>query len=151
MTETAPSSRFYPPRPLIGVGAVVCRGDQVLLIRRGKPPRLGEWSLPGGAQRLGETVFEAAIREVAEETGVAVTVLAIIDVIDMIERDEQGHIRYHYTLIDVAARWQAGEARAAGDAAEAAWIDAASLDALGLWPETLRVIRLGYRRCREGA
>jgi ADP-ribose pyrophosphatase YjhB (NUDIX family) len=151
MTEQTPPGRLYPQRPLIGVGAVVCRGNQVLLIRRGTPPRIGEWSLPGGAQRLGETVFEAAVREVAEEAGVAIAVLGMIDVIDMIDRDEQGRIRFHYTLIDVAARWQAGEPRAAGDASDAAWMDVDCLDGLGMWHETLRVIRLGHRRCRETA
>lgn len=151
MTERSPASRLYPPRPLIGVGAVVCRDNQVLLIRRGTPPRLGEWSLPGGVQRLGETVFETAVREVAEETGVVVTVLGVIDAIDMIDRDEQGRVRYHYTLIDVAARWQSGVVAAAGDATDAAWIDVDRLDTLGLWRETLRVIRLGCQRCRERA
>lgn len=149
MTGIPFTNRLYPLRPLIGVGAVVCRGDEVLLIRRGKPPRLGEWSLPGGTQRLGETVFEAAIREVHEETGVTAMILGIIDVIDMIERDGEGRIRYHYTLIDVAARWQDGEIKAAGDAIDAAWVDTGHVDALGMWPETLRVIKLGHRRCRD--
>ena len=73
-------SREYPDRPFVGVGVVVWRGDNVLLIQRGKPPRIGAWSLPGGAQELGETVRETAVREVREETGVEIDVTHLIDV-----------------------------------------------------------------------
>ena len=94
----------------------------MLLIRRAKPPRQGEWSLPGGLQKLGETVFEAARREVMEETGVVIRPLAVVDVVDLIERDrDDRRVRYHYTLIDVLAAWVAGEAVAAGDAADVLW------------------------------
>ena len=101
--------REYPHLPLVGVGAVVVRDGRVLLVRRVKPPRLGEWSLPGGLQRLGETVFEAACREVLEEARIKVRPLAIVDVVDLIERVNQ-RVRYHYTLIDVLASWVEGEA-----------------------------------------
>ncbi len=82
-------AREYPDRPWVGVGVVVWRGDEILLVRRAKPPRVGEWSIPGGAQSLGETVFEAAIREVREETGIAIRPTGIITVVDSILRDEQ--------------------------------------------------------------
>ena len=97
-------SREYPERPIVGIGAVVIKNDQVLLIRRGKPPRLGGLSLPGGAQKVGETVFEGALREVTEETGVEAEVLGLIDVVDSMTRDDDGRLQFHYTLIDVVCR-----------------------------------------------
>lgn len=134
------SPRAYPPHPRVGVGAVVFRDRSVLLIRRGTPPRQGEWSLPGGLQQLGETVFAAAEREVAEETGIAITVLSVVAVIDLIEADADQRIRYHYTLIDVAAEWTGGEAVAGSDADAVAWVSLDEIAAMPMWEETKRVI-----------
>ena len=139
-------TRLYPKRPIVGVGVVVLRGDRVLLVRRAKQPRQGEWSLPGGAQELGETVFEAGRREVLEETGVTVEVRGLLDVVDSIQSDDRERIRYHFTLVDVLAVWISGEARAADDAAEVAWFKRAAVPGLGLWSETERIIRLGFER-----
>ncbi len=135
-------SREYPDRPLVGVGVVVVAADKVLLVRRGKPPRQGQWSLPGGAQKLGETVFEAAAREVREETGFDVEVLGLADVVDSIRHDDANRVRYHYTLVDVFAVVRAGTLKAGGDAADAAWFDVADVAGLGLWSETERIIAL---------
>src|SRR5512147_2330450 len=145
-------TREYPNLPLIGVGAVVVRGDgRVLLIRRAKPPRQGEWSLPGGLQKLGETVFEAARREVMEETGIVIRPLAVIDVIDLIDRERyDGRVRYHYTLIDVIAAWVAGEAAAGADATEVQWADRAAVGRLVAWSETMRIIERGCRMYAAG-
>src|SRR6476660_5412765 len=96
-------SRQYPDRPIVGVGAVIWRGDAVLLIRRGQPPRVGQWSLPGGAQHLGETLAEAVSREVHEETGLTLVDLRLLTTVDLIERDPDGRVRYHYTLVDFSA------------------------------------------------
>lgn len=134
--------RRYPDRPLVGVGVVIWRDGRVLLVRRAKPPRQGEWSLPGGAQELGETVFEAARREVREETGLEVEITGLITVVDAIRRDQAGAVAYHYTLVDVAAEWRAGEAQALDDAAEVVWAAPDALEKFDLWSETLRVIRL---------
>ncbi len=136
----------YPNRPLIGVGVVVAKGAHVLLVRRAKAPSAGRWSLPGGRQRLGETVRETAAREVREEAGVEVEVSALLDVVDSITRDEAGAIAYHYTLVDFLAEWRAGEARAGGDAAEVAWADPGDLAPYDLWDETLRLIHLGLAK-----
>ena len=136
----------YPNRPLVGVGVVVFKDDRVLLIRRGKPPRAGIWSLPGGRQRLGERVRETAVREVGEECGIEIEVTALLDVLDSMTRDDQGALAYHYTLVDFLAEWRRGEARAGGDAAEVAWASLADLDRFELWRETLRMIRLGAER-----
>jgi ADP-ribose pyrophosphatase YjhB (NUDIX family) len=136
----------YPNRPLVGVGVVVIKDGRVLLIRRGKPPSAGAWSLPGGRQRLGETVREAARRELREETGVEARLTVLLDVVDSITRDEGGDIAYHYTLVDFLAEWRGGEARAGGDAAEAIWADPDHLAPYELWDETLRLIRLGLAK-----
>ena len=136
----------YPNRPLVGVGVVVFKDERVLLVRRGKPPRQGRWSLPGGRQRLGEAVRETASREVLEETGLEVEVTALLDVLDSITRDQAGAIAYHYTLVDFLAEWRAGAAAAGGDAAEVAWADPAELEGYDLWDETVRLIRMGAAR-----
>jgi ADP-ribose pyrophosphatase YjhB (NUDIX family) len=136
----------YPNRPLIGVGVVVFKANRVLLIRRGKPPRQGQWALPGGRQRLGERVAEAARREVAEEAGIEIEVGGLIDVVDSITRDATGAVEYHYTLVDLLAEWRAGEARAGHDAAAVDWADPADLAPYGLWQETERVIALALQR-----
>jgi 8-oxo-dGTP diphosphatase len=142
--------REYPAHPIVGVGVVVWHDDRVLLVRRGKPPRLGHWSLPGGAQQLGETVAEAARREVKEEVGLDVTLGDIVATVDLIERDPQDRIRYHYTLIDFVAEAPSAALRPGSDAADARWFGIAEIEALGLWSETVRVIKLaGERRsCR---
>lgn len=134
-------SRDYPTKPLVGVGAVIWRDDKVLLVRRGKPPKDGEWSLPGGAQELGETILQALTREVQEETGLTIKVVALIDVIDAIIPDKDGDIRNHYTLIDFAARWVGGDARAGDDVTAVRWVTLEELSEYGLWQETSRVIR----------
>ncbi len=134
--------RTYPDRPIVGVGAVVFRDNQVLMIRRGKPPRMGDWSLPGGMQELGETVFAAALREVHEETGVTIQNIALIDVIDSITPDSDGRIQFHYTLVDVVAEWRQGEPMGGSDAMHAEFMSFDQVAALDLWRETHRIIAL---------
>ena len=126
---------------MVGVGVVVFRGTDVLLIRRGKPPRQGEWSLPGGAQRLGETVAETAARELVEETGVTFTDLQFLEVIDIIFRDQQDTVQYHYTVLDYSALWQSGEPYPGDDAQEAMFLPIKELATLGLWEKTVQVIQ----------
>jgi ADP-ribose pyrophosphatase YjhB (NUDIX family) len=149
-------NREYPDRPIAGVGVVVLKDDTVLMIRRGKPPRDGQWSIPGGKQKLGETWRAAAVREVAEETGVDIEIIGLVDVVDAIVRDgdklEPGErpdpnaadlskpVRYHYTLVDCAAVWTGGDVRAGSDAAHAQWWPLARLNELPLWSETVRII-----------
>lgn len=113
--------REYPDRPWVGIGCIVFREEAVLLVRRGKPPRIGQWSLPGGAQHVGEKAEEAARRELREETSIEVGQMALAYVFDAINQDEDGRARYHYTIIDFAALWLEGEARAGDDVSEVAW------------------------------
>jgi 8-oxo-dGTP diphosphatase len=127
--------------PVAAVGVACLRGDDVLLIRRGTPPRLGEWSLPGGRVEWGEGVRAAALRELQEETGVKAEITALIDVVDgVFTRRETGEVWGHYVLVDFAARWVAGEPVGGDDAAEARFFARAEIAGLGLWDETLRVI-----------
>ncbi len=136
-------TREYPKHPLVGVGVVVCRGGEVLLIRRAKAPRQGQWSLPGGLQELGETVFECARRETREECGIEIEPLEVIGIVDAITPDDQGRARFHYTLIEVLAEWRSGEPKAGDDAMDVAWHDPAKVGELGMWEQTPRIIAKG--------
>ena len=133
-------SRQYPERPFVGVGIVVLKDEAVLLIRRGQAPRYGQWSLPGGIQETGETVFEAARRELMEETAVEIGDPVLVDIVDAIRHDSDGRVEFHYTLIDVAAHWRAGAPAAGSDAMDAQWIAISDSRALDMWDETHRVI-----------
>lgn len=142
-------SREYPDRPVVGIGGVIWRGDRVLLIRRGKPPRIGQWSLPGGGQNLGETLVEALTREVREETGLEIDEVELLAVVDLVDRDQAGRIRYHYTLVDFMAEARHGTPVPGDDASDAAWFTPAEAAELGLWSETVRIIELAAARRRQ--
>ncbi|WP_207477797.1 NUDIX hydrolase [Arenibaculum pallidiluteum] len=142
MTASAEPRRIYPDRPWVGVGVCVRRGGRVLLVRRGRPPRMGEWGIPGGAQRLGETLAEAAAREVLEETGLRIENPRILTAVDAITRDTSLRVEYHYTLVEIVAESPEGEARAGDDALEVCWAAPDEIDALVAWDETRRIIRL---------
>jgi len=144
-------TREYPDRPWIGIGMIVFRGDDVLLAQRGKPPRLGSWSLPGGAQQLGETAQEAARRELLEETGITVGPLLLADVIDSVTRDEVGAVRYHYTIVDYCAEWASGTAIAGDDVQNVVWAAPEELQGYALTREALAVIALARKRLADAA
>lgn len=139
------SGREYPARPLVGIGVVVLREDAVLLVRRGRPPAEGEWSLPGGAQRVGETAEAAARRELMEETGLEVGGMRLVGHADSIHRDPDGTVRFHYTILDFAAEWCGGEPLAGGDALDARFAPLDQLEGYALWSEVLRMIGLARR------
>ncbi|MEL7031839.1 MAG: NUDIX hydrolase [Pseudomonadota bacterium] len=137
-------------RPVPAVGIVCFRGDEVLLIRRGTPPRRGEWSLPGGRIEPGEPVKTAALRELREETGVEADIVGLVDVVDAIFNNRDGDlITRHYVLVDYAARWVAGAPVAGDDAAEARFFHQSELASLDLWDETMRVIDAAADRLRQ--
>jgi 8-oxo-dGTP diphosphatase len=124
-------------RPVPAVGVVCLRGRDVLLIRRGKPPLSGGWSLPGGRIEWGERAADAALRELVEETGVEAELTGLLDVVDGVFGEDT-----HYVLVDYAAKWRAGEPRAGDDALEAAFHPIDDLERLGLWDETRRIIMM---------
>lgn len=133
--------------PVPTVGVVCLRGEEVLLIKRGTPPRLGQWSVPGGRLEWGETLQDAALRELKEETGVDAELLGLIDVIDgVFPARPGGEITRHYVLIDYAARWTGGEPVAGDDAAEARFVTRDEAMALVEWEETRRVIAEAFER-----
>jgi len=136
-------------RPVVGLGVVVWKHDRVLLIKRGKPPRKNQWSIPGGAQELGETVQQGAAREVKEETGVEINLLGLIDVVDGIFDDDAGNVTDHYTLVDFAAEWVEGDAVASGDACETCWAKLEDIDHLIEWHETRRIIHQSRRLLKK--
>ena len=131
-------------RPVPCAGVVCIRrcsgGLEVLLIRRGTPPRLGEWSIPGGRIEWGERAADAALRELEEETGVRGEMLGLLDVVDGLFGER------HYVLIDYAVRWTSGEARAGDDAADAAFWPAAEAIRRVDWSETKRIIAVAIER-----
>jgi 8-oxo-dGTP diphosphatase len=133
--------RDMPRRPVPAVGVVCLKADTVLLVRRGKPPLAGAWSLPGGRLEWGETLADAAMRELREETGVEGDLLGLVDVVDGRFGPDT-----HYVLVDYAVRWRAGAPVAGDDAVEAAFHPLPDIGALGMWNETERVIRLAVER-----
>jgi 8-oxo-dGTP diphosphatase len=141
-------SREYPDNPLVGVGAVIVQDSRVLLIRRGQPPLMGEWSLPGGLLECGETLREAVVREAREETGLTVETGEMLGVYERVIRAEDGRARYHYVLIDFLCRTDGGDLQAGSDATEVRWFRPEDLDALNLPRDTREVIGKGFDRCR---
>lgn len=126
------------PAPVPCVGVVCLRGEEVLLIRRGRPPRQGEWSVPGGRIEPGERAVDAGLRELREETGVEARIVGLLDVVDGVFR-EAGR---HYVLIDYLAEWVAGEPVAGDDAADAAFVPLEEALRRVQWSETRRIIAL---------
>lgn len=115
------SAREYPDRPIVGVGGVVVHEGAVLLVKRAYEPLQGQWSLPGGAVELGETLVAAVQRELREETSLEVKILDIVEVFERISRDANRPPRYHYVLIDYLCEPVSGTARAASDVSAVAW------------------------------
>ncbi len=122
--------REYPEIPIVGVGAIVRDAGRVLLVRRNKEPARGLWTFPGGAVELGEPVELAVRREVLEETGLEIEVEQVFVVVDRIERDAAGRVRYHYIIVDYLARPLGGSLLAGDDADGAMWASLADLDRL---------------------
>jgi ADP-ribose pyrophosphatase YjhB (NUDIX family) len=136
------SARSYPDRPFVGVGAVVVDGNagRVLLVKRRFEPAAGQWSLPGGAVDVGETLAASVARELQEETGLEVEVGPVIEVFDRIIHDAEGRVQYHYVLVDYVCRPVGGRLAAASDVADVAWADPGGLEPFTLTDKALAVI-----------
>ena len=135
------SSRAYPDRPFVGVGAVIVDRDaRVLLVKRRFEPLAGEWSLPGGAVDVGETLEGCVVREMREETGLEVEVGPVVEVFDRILLDLDGRVRYHFVLIDYLCRPIGGQLVAGSDVADAVLADATTLSTYRMTPKAVSVI-----------
>jgi 8-oxo-dGTP diphosphatase len=144
-------SREYPARPIVGVGAVILAGDPrgVVLIKRRYEPLAGRWSLPGGTVEVGETLEEALVREIEEETGLTVTVGPVVEVFDRILRDEQGRVRFHFVLVDYLCAAAGGRLRHGSDVDDAVVARPARLDEFQLTDKALAVIRRGLDMAKD--
>ena len=132
--------RKFPERPVVGVGAVVLDGERVLLVKRGHEPLKGEWSLPGGAVELGETLEAAIAREVLEETGLAVEVGPVVEVFDRIYPASDGRVEYHYVLVDYLCRALHDRIACGSDADEVRWVKPDELAAYRITEKATSVI-----------
>jgi ADP-ribose pyrophosphatase YjhB (NUDIX family) len=138
-------NRRYPVRPILGVGGLIFQDDSILLVRRGKPPLKGQWSLPGGAVEAGETLEEALRREILEETGLTLSGVRQFEIFERITRDQEGRPEYHFVLIDFIAIPASGIACAADDASACRWVPEQELGRYHLTEGTLAVIERAFR------
>jgi len=120
-------SRRYPNRPYLAVSAAIMRDGKVLVVRRARKPALNLYTLPGGGVEIGETLHEAVVREVREETGLAVEPIALAGEREVIVRDAQGQVERHFVILCFAARWRAGEAVLNEELDDARWLDPAEI------------------------
>ncbi|HUA91264.1 MAG TPA: NUDIX hydrolase [Terracidiphilus sp.] len=142
--------REYPSAPIVGIGAVVVERGRVLLVRRGREPLKGHWTLPGGVLEVGESLTAGVAREVMEETGLHVEAIELVELVDRIHREE-GRVRYHYVIADYLCRVTGGVLQAASDADAVRWVERAewnSHSALALDPLTVMVIEKGWQRAQ---
>lgn len=142
--------REFPQAPLVGVGAVIVQDGRVLLVKRGRDPMKGHWTLPGGVLEVGESLAEGVAREIREETGLEVEVLELVELLDRIHR-EDGRVRFHYVIADYLCRVTGGELQAASDADAVRWVERAewnSHSALKIDPITARVLEKGWQMAK---
>jgi 8-oxo-dGTP diphosphatase len=149
VNTTTRSPRQYPDRPIVGVGAVIVAGGRVVLIRRGVEPLKGQWSLPGGAVELGETLEASIAREIQEETGLEVEVGPVIEVFDRIMKDDHDRVQYHYVLVDYLCWPVRGALRAGSDVDEAVLVDPAEMEPYQLTAKAAAVIERALELDRE--
>ena len=149
MNDNVTRSRRYPDRPIVGVGAVIVVEGKVVLIRRRFEPLKGQWSLPGGAVELGETLEDSIAREIREEIGLDIEVGPVIEVFDRIMKDAESRVEYHYVLVDYLCWPIAGELRAGSDVDAAVLVDPSELEAYQLTNKATAVIERALRLARE--
>jgi len=141
--QQSPTGR-YPQAPCVAVGAIVFKEDRVLLVRRGKAPSRGQWAIPGGSVTLGESLQEAAEREIFEETGIRITAGKPAYIFDVVDRDEDGQIRYHYVIVDLDAIYRSGEPCSGDDALDVRWVNARELKDLDVSLPTRELLSRQY-------
>lgn len=139
-------NREYPECPLVGVGAVIVRAGKVVLVKRGRAPLLGEWSIPGGLLELGETLRGGAEREAREETGLVVRATELLGVFERLAPDADKRTRYHYILVDFLCEVVSGELQASGDADDARWFSPEEIKNFPLPKDTAGVIHAAFSK-----
>ena len=139
----------FPAQPVVGVGAVIVDGGRVLLIKRGHAPLKGEWSLPGGAVELGESLEQALVREVREETGLEVVVGPVVEIFERIQRDAGDRVEYHFVVIDYVCRPCGGRLGHASDADDACWVDVSELATFKVTAKATSVIHKALELSRD--
>lgn len=149
MNERIADRREYPERPIVGVGAVIVRDGQVLIVRRRYEPLAGRWSLPGGTVELGETLEEGVVREMQEETGLDVEVGPVIEVFDRILLDEGRRVRYHFVLVDYLCWPVGGDLCPGSDVDGAVFVDPGALGPYDLTAKARAVIDRALELARE--
>ena len=132
-------NREYPAQPFSGVGVVVYKNGKILMVKRAREPNKGMWSIPGGAIEVGETIYEAAVREVLEECNIKVKIKQVLDAAENIVKDNSGRIRFHYVIIDLVANYSGGRPKAGTDAAECGWYTPQEIRGMDITP-TLRIM-----------
>ena len=142
--------RFYPSRPVLAASVAVLREGRILLAMRGTPPSEGLFSLPGGKVEIGETLGEAALRELREEVGVEAKLIGLIAPVEFIERDEKGHIRHHVVIAAHAARWVSGEPQTGPEAKEIRWITERDIADLPMTAGLTGILEQAFRLARQG-
>lgn len=140
MTE----SRRYPARPYLAASVAVLRGDRVLLAARGRPPLANVFSLPGGVVETGESLAEAALRELREETGIEADLIGFVAPIEYLDHDETGSVRHHFVICAHAARWRSGEGTTGDEAAEIRWLPESEIGMVPTTPGLLPILRAAF-------
>ena len=138
--------RFYPDQPIVGVGAIIVYAGKILLEKRGNEPSKGKWTIPGGLVELGESIEQAVIRETKEETGLDVAEPHLIDVVDNVDLDTAGRVKYHFVIVDYFAKIESGALRAASDASELEWVSVTEIFDKDLTPSFRKFLKSNLKK-----
>jgi ADP-ribose pyrophosphatase YjhB (NUDIX family) len=144
--NTAPDARAYPNHPYLAVSAAIIRDGRVLVTQRARGPALGVWTMPGGVVETGETLTEALVREIDEETGMAVEPVALAGHREVVVRDDQGRVSRHFVILCFATRWIAGEPRLNEELSEARWLRPAELSSLKTTDGLAEIVAAAFER-----
>jgi len=140
ISMTVTDGRTYPTKPVLAVSAAIIRDSKVLIVRRARPPASGVYTLPGGGVEIGETLIEAVVREVREETALIVEPVALAGYREAVARDGDGRIKWHFVILPFAARWIAGELTLNEELAEAMWLDPSDMAGLNTTPGLAEIV-----------